>query len=147
MVSAIQNYTQRLLDPSLRESERVMAAKFVVHFIGDIHQPLHDEDVAKGGNGILVTFDHKRFNLHHVWDTSIAEKLVGERVGRNPYGAAKRWADNLTDEIKSGKFENAAAVGWLKGINLEDPISTALIWATEGNAYVCSTGELSVGHP
>ncbi|KXX74359.1 Nuclease S1 [Madurella mycetomatis] len=136
VVSALHNYTTRLLDTELRLSERVMAAKFVIHFVGDIHQPLHTENVAKGGNGIHVLFDGKKFNLHHVWDSSIAEKLVGG-VRRKPYEAAKRWADDLTAEINEGKFA-LAKDDWLKAANLSDPVSTALAWATEGNAYVCT---------
>ncbi|KAK3935225.1 nuclease S1 [Diplogelasinospora grovesii] len=137
VVSAIHNYTTRLLDAGLRESERLMAAKFIVHFVGDIHQPLHDEDVARGGNGIQVTFDHVAFNLHHVWDTSIPEKMVGG-VRKHPFVEAKRWADELTREIKSGKFKSSSH-SWLKGADLSDPTSTALAWAREGNAYVCTT--------
>lgn len=139
VVSAIRNYTERLLDPDLRLSERVIAAKFVIHFLGDIHQPLHNEDVARGGNGIHVTFDGRDFNLHHVWDTSIAEKLVGG-VRRQPYAEAKRWADQLTAEINLGKF-NVTKEAWLAGVDLDDPKTTALIWATEANAHVCTTGK------
>ncbi|KAK0628548.1 phospholipase C/P1 nuclease domain-containing protein [Bombardia bombarda] len=138
VVSAIQNYTGQLLDPQLPYWDRVKAAKFVIHFVGDIHQPLHTEDVAKGGNGIHVTFDHVNFNLHHVWDTSIAEKLVGGRVRRQPYPAARQFADRLTEEIRLGKF-NVSREGWLGDVELADPVATALAWAREGNAYVCST--------
>jgi len=139
VVSAIQNYTSQLLDPTLRESDRLIAAKFVIHFVGDIHQPLHNENVAKGGNGILVKFDNVKFNLHHVWDTSIAEKLVAGRVGRQPYAQARRLADTLTTEIQEGKF-NVSSRGWLDGVSLADPVATALLWAVEGNAHVCTAG-------
>ncbi|KAK0633178.1 S1/P1 nuclease [Immersiella caudata] len=137
VVTAIHNYTTRLLDASLPASERAIAAKFVVHFVGDTHQPLHNEDVARGGNGINVKWNGVDFNLHHVWDSSIAEKLVGG-VRRQPYAEARRWADSLTAEINAGKF-NASRLDWLQGVNLEDPTGTALAWATEGNAYVCTT--------
>jgi len=137
VVTALQNYTSRLLDTTLSDSERADAAKFVVHFVGDIHQPLHDEDVARGGNGIKVTFDGTAFNLHHVWDTNIPEKLVGG-VGHNPYPSAQRWAGELTAEIKNGKFEREA-LSWADGIDLNDPTATALSWATQGNSYVCTT--------
>jgi len=130
------------MDESLSRSERAIAAKFVVHFVGDLHQPLHNEDVARGGNGIPVLFDGARLNLHHVWDTSIVEKLVGGGRGlrRKPYEMAKRWAEELVREIEGGKFSRDKE-GWLKAANLSDPIGTALEWAREGNSYVCSTGE------
>ncbi|EGS22915.1 uncharacterized protein CTHT_0013930 [Thermochaetoides thermophila DSM 1495] len=140
VVTALANYTTRLMDESLSRSERAIAAKFVVHFVGDLHQPLHNEDVARGGNGIPVLFDGARLNLHHVWDTSIVEKLVGGGRGlrRKPYEMAKRWAEELVREIEGGKFSRDKE-GWLKAANLSDPVGTALEWAREGNSYVCST--------
>jgi len=143
VVSAMHNYTTRLLDTELSLYERAVAAKFVIHFVGDIHQPLHTEDVERGGNGIHVTFDGANFNLHHVWDTSIAEKLVGG-IHRKPYPYAKKWADELTKEIKVGKYSSGSA-NWLKNTNISDPVSTALAWAIEGNALVCTTGKLRFG--
>lgn len=37
-----------------------------IQFIGDIHQPLHDEGLDLGGNEIDVTFDGSSTNLHHI---------------------------------------------------------------------------------
>ncbi|KAK4102244.1 S1/P1 nuclease [Parathielavia hyrcaniae] len=140
VVSALHNYTTRLLDADgrLPAYERAIAAKFVVHFVGDIHQPLHTENVERGGNGIPVLFDGRHFNLHHVWDTSIAEKLVGG-VGRHgAYEKARLWADELTRHIHGGKYAKDT-IDWLRSANLSDPVATAMAWATEGNAYVCTT--------
>lgn len=142
VVSALANYTSRLLDPSLSLYERQVAAKFVVHFVGDIHQPLHAEDVARGGNGIQVRFDGVVLNLHHVWDSSIAEKVVGGRVGRQPYAQALEWAGALEREIRGGKW-NESSRGWLGGVDVADPEGTALGWARESNKLVCSHGECS----
>lgn len=139
VVTALANYTARLADPALPAYERRIAAKFVVHLVSDAHQPLHDEDVARGGNGIRVRFDGADLNLHHVWDTSIPEKMVGG-VRRRPYAEARRWADELGRGIVDGKFK-AARDGWLVGMDLAKMEDTALAWARQGNAYVCSTGE------
>lgn len=135
VVTAIQNYTSQLLDPKLEAWKRAQAAKFVIHFVGDIHQPLHTEDVQRGGNGIHVKFEDVDLNLHHVWDSSIAEKLVGG-VHRKPYADALLWANKLTAEIKSGKYQ-AQSETWYEGLDFGDPIATALYWARESNAYVC----------
>ena len=127
----------------MTESDRVVAAKFVVHFVGDIHQPLHNENVAYGGNGIPVRWKGDHYNLHHVWDSSIAEKWIGGRHG-DPYVQAKAWADKLADGITSGQYADAAKAQWLNGTDLDDPIGTAMTWVREGNSYVCTTGK-SVG--
>lgn len=102
-------------------------------FIGDIHQPLHDEGLDRGGNSINVTFDGKITNLHHVWDTNMPEKLVGGYS----LAFAEEWAKTLTAAIKTGIYKDQAAA-WLEGIDLSDPVPTSLLWATESNALVCS---------
>ncbi|RYP77855.1 hypothetical protein DL771_000952 [Monosporascus sp. 5C6A] len=136
VVSSIQNYTSQLLDTKLWSWRRNQAAKFVIHFVGDIHQPLHTENVERGGNGIHVRFDSSELNLHHVWDSSIAEKMLGG-IHRKPYEAAYRWAADLTDEIRSGKYANSTEA-WIDGVDLDDPIATSMKWANESNAFVCT---------
>jgi hypothetical protein len=43
--------------------------RFLVHFLGDVTQPLHDETLALGGNNIKVTYQGFSDNLHADWDT------------------------------------------------------------------------------
>ncbi|TAQ91655.1 hypothetical protein B7494_g49 [Chlorociboria aeruginascens] len=107
---------------------------FVIHFVGDIHQPLHNEALDVGGNSILVTFGGIPVNLHALWDTNMPEKLVGGYS----LADALTWANILTAAIQTGAYQYEAA-SWLTGMALADPITTSLSWAAEANAYVCST--------
>lgn len=66
-VSAIANYTTRVQSSSLSSAQVTQALKFIVHFLGDITQPLHDEALEVGGNDIDVTYAGKDNNLHHIW--------------------------------------------------------------------------------
>lgn len=136
VVSSIQNYTSQLFDDSLYAWQRAQAAKFVIHFVGDIHQPLHTENVAQGGNGIHVMWEKSELNLHHVWDSSIAEKMLGG-IHRKPYPAAYAWAANLSSEIQTGKYSSQSK-SWADNLNLDDPLETSLAWANEANAYICT---------
>jgi len=77
--------------------------------------------------------------VHHVWDSSIAEKMLGGNR-RKTYDNAYRWATDLTEEIKSGKYQTESSL-WVQGLLLDDPIATSMVWANESNAYVCSHGE------
>jgi hypothetical protein len=85
-VAAIPHYVEILGDRSQPDAVRLQALKFVVHFIGDIHQPLHSgyRDDA-GGNKYQVQFEGKGTNLHHVWDSG----LLGTR-GLDGKAYAKR---------------------------------------------------------
>ncbi|KAI9143661.1 S1/P1 nuclease-domain-containing protein [Paraphysoderma sedebokerense] len=54
--------------------DEVEAMKFFVHFVGDIHQPLHLSERDEGGNKAKAKFDGKIRNLHEIWDTRILAK-------------------------------------------------------------------------
>ena len=129
VVSAIVNYTKIVTDAGSSDTDRNDAMRFLIHFIGDIHQPLHVENLEKGGNGINVTFDGDDTNLHHIWDTEIPEKLAA--------GAeAEAWSQNFTKAIESNDFGDAS--GWTKGISIDDAEGTAMGWANDANDYVCT---------
>jgi hypothetical protein len=136
IVSAIANYTQRVRSPqSLPAKEVNYALRWIVHFVGDITQPLHDEAIEIGGNGINVTFEGRKTNLHAAWDTAIPEELRGGYT----LADAKDWAANLTAELSPrGKFDKSKN-SWIAGMNVENPKDTAMIWARDGNSYVCNT--------
>lgn len=75
VVTAIGKYVTTLEDKRAAVQERREAIKFVVHFVADVHQPLHTGFRRdKGGNDIRVRFFHEESNLHHVWDELIIKK-------------------------------------------------------------------------
>ena len=134
VVSAIANYTQRVQESdSLDDQEIDYALRFLVHFIGDVTQPLHDESFEIGGNEVNVTFDDEDTNLHSIWDTEMPEQLRGGYELED----AKSWADNLTAEIHNGTFSHQAKT-WLSGLDISNPKGSAMAWATDANKYVCS---------
>lgn len=134
IVSAIANYTSRVQSPAnVSLVERQKALKWIVHFLGDIHQPLHVENLAVGGNLINVTFAGATANLHRIWDSDMPEKLVGGYAMAD----AVDWAADLLAELKpGGKFGNATAA-WLAGTDVSDPIASSMVWARDANARVC----------
>ena len=72
VVEAIAHYTDVLSDRSQPDQARLQALKFVVHFIGDIHQPLHaNYQQDAGGNKYQVQFQGQGVNLHRVWDSGL----------------------------------------------------------------------------
>jgi hypothetical protein len=78
VIEAIGRFLKTLQDPRAEREKKVVALRYLVHLVGDIHQPLHvgrNGDV--GGNSIKVTWFDAETNLHSVWDEKIieAEKL------------------------------------------------------------------------
>ncbi len=81
VVGAITDMVKVLKDPKAVESDKQNALKFIVHFVGDVHQPLHvgrGED--RGGNEIKIMFEGKSSNLHALWDTLMIKKVPMDHV-------------------------------------------------------------------
>lgn len=78
VLEAIARFSAVLKDPQASRQDKQEALKFLVHFVGDIHQPLHvGRRADRGGNSIKVTLFNQETNLHSVWDAGLidAEKL------------------------------------------------------------------------
>jgi hypothetical protein len=84
VVQALQDQIAILQDKSKDDASRSIALMYVIHFVGDMHQPLHEEDNNdRGGNCVPVTFlatapkasssGSYSPNLHAVWDTQLVE--------------------------------------------------------------------------
>eukprot|EP00521_Asterionellopsis_glacialis_P021451 CAMPEP_0195335998 /NCGR_PEP_ID=MMETSP0708-20121125/15937_1 /TAXON_ID=33640 /ORGANISM="Asterionellopsis glacialis, Strain CCMP134" /LENGTH=353 /DNA_ID=CAMNT_0040406515 /DNA_START=31 /DNA_END=1092 /DNA_ORIENTATION=- len=125
-VGAIVNYTNRLTDPHsfLRERrdpyQHRVSLRFLTHFVGDLHQPLHcARSSDKGGNTFHVHFDapiknmlqqrdgtfESKWNLHSVWDVGIIEKSISEYYGSRQ-GLEKAILKIIYNMEKSGEIEH-----------------------------------------
>ncbi len=108
VVEAIRRYERVLADRSATRRERATALKFLVHFVADVHQPLHvgrAED--RGGNGIEVSWFGKPSNLHRVWDSGILAQIglsstrLAEALQRGMGREARGWkGDSLLDWVE-----------------------------------------------
>jgi S1/P1 Nuclease len=122
------------LDPSTDATVRQEALKYLLHFAGDLHQPLHIEDAYRGGNEIHVCFGKAcaHNNLHAVWDKDIPHKICGlshSAHGDEEKQAAVEWADKLASSTTVPQDECA---------DVQSPSKCTLKWASEANKYVCS---------
>ena len=79
VVDRIEMFQKVLGDETASRTERLEALKWIVHFVGDLHQPLHAIDEARGGNDIkVVVFGTDKCgnypcNLHWTWDALLLE--------------------------------------------------------------------------
>ncbi|WP_394437585.1 S1/P1 nuclease [Sphingobium naphthae] len=74
-ITALTRFTASLRDPKASINDKRLALRFIVHIIGDLHQPLHaggGDD--RGGNDFKVTWFGKASNLHSVWDSGMIEQ-------------------------------------------------------------------------
>lgn len=77
VVDKIQQFAAELANPGTDPEEQIVALKFLLHFVGDLHQPLHAADSHdRGGNHKRVSAAGlKSGTLHHDWDTTFVSRL------------------------------------------------------------------------
>ncbi|QOJ36874.1 MAG: S1/P1 nuclease [Nitrospira sp.] len=85
VVGQIERFRETLADPSINSTKRQKALKYLVHFVGDLHQPLHaGQNHDRGGNDVKVEFlgktvnpfTKKPWNLHQVWDNGLLDQYA-----------------------------------------------------------------------
>jgi S1/P1 Nuclease len=94
-------------------AEKQIALDYLVHLVGDLHQPLHVgflDDM--GGTKVKVTFEGKAQNLHELWDTTILQTETG-----SARAIAKRLDEECSaDDCKAcklGHLRNGPTNRWL----------------------------------
>lgn len=109
VIAATEQQLRALGDIRQPRQARVQALKFVVHFIGDMHQPLHASNHDdRGGNDYQIHVYGRGTNLHHVWDgliigrdgfdasteaTRLEQTPIARKQLRIDANAPQRWAE------------------------------------------------------
>jgi hypothetical protein len=85
VIDKLNDFEKTLTDPNASGQDRTIALKWVIHLVGDIHQPLHCADRAfagkpddRGGNDVRVELEAggRPFNLHSAWDSAILDRML-----------------------------------------------------------------------
>ncbi len=140
VTKAITDQLVILKDKNAAGPNRAMALRFIIHFVGDIHQPLHASDNDdRGGNCVPVKYFRRNShlkkgaytpNLHHIWDTEMVE---AQMLGADP----SEFAETLDSQYAS------SFTAWQQGGVQVDA------WAWEGQQHAVDTayGALPVKIP
>ncbi|HLL83807.1 MAG TPA: S1/P1 nuclease [Longimicrobium sp.] len=88
-VDKIDSFRRQLADPAASAAARVEALKFLVHFVADLHQPLHAADNNDhGGNKVSVRYPGRLrpTNLHATWDVLVLDDALAARSSDSDLG-------------------------------------------------------------
>jgi hypothetical protein len=81
VVAAIERQ-QQLLRSEAPDAEKLVALKYLIHFVGDVHQPLHGSfGDDRGGNTVSLQLGEETLNLHALWDS----RMIADAP--KPFGA------------------------------------------------------------
>ena len=119
--SFFENLMKKNKARPLNNSTRATALAFLMHIVGDIHQPMHvGKNKDRGGNKISVLYFKEMTNLHKVWDTDIIEH---EKLS---YTEFAYFINKLSkDEIRS--YQNDPVRKWaIESIALRERIYNTL---------------------
>ena len=138
VVAAIQRFTKVLRDQNADPKDRLEALKFIVHFAGDIHQPLHAEtdcskfpppECDKGGNKINLTFRGNPTEFHSLWDGGMIEDVLQVKLG--PHFQPDLQATAAEAKKLDKKINDNDAKAWAPE-GLIDQLDTATVkWAND----------------
>ena len=107
IVSAIQTCERVLKSDTSSKEEKIFHLKMLVHFIGDLHQPLHLGRAAdKGGNDFQVQWFNDGTNLHSLWDTKMIES----------YGMSYSELSKNFGKVTKKEFQSISAGGLLSWV-------------------------------
>ena len=158
VIDKIEQFIVELRNPFIARAEKILALKFLLHLIGDLHQPLHAADNKdRGGNDVAVFLadDIPPTNLHFYWDNHIVERLgsdpwsIGAALSRKiSTGTADAWSKGTPISWAKDSFRRAKTVVYnfaglqefaddrgAKGVRLDD--------AYENSALIAARQQLS----
>ena len=101
VVAQVEKDARIVADHKLAKPVRAEALRFLIHFAGDLHQPLHCADNHdRGGNEVSVLIGAQETNLHSVWDTDVVAAL-----GQDPEHVASALGAQISsaDEASWGR--------------------------------------------
>jgi hypothetical protein len=104
VIAKIEEFRKALNDPAITPDQRREDLMFLIHFIGDMHQPLHCADNKdKGGNDVKVEFFGRQTNLHSVWDSGLLSRMGTQqrlygRLLTESVGHARKWSKGTVED-------------------------------------------------
>jgi hypothetical protein len=131
VLTAVELCMEQLEQPALNDSLKGMYLKLLIHFVGDMHCPMHAGYASdRGGNGFEVIWNGNKSNLHRVWDSQLIDSA-------HPWSALE-WAMNV-DRKMSRRERRAFAPGgpleWMEetvvlahSLYLDTPQDKPLSW-------------------
>ena len=124
VVDKVDAFAAELADAATPAPERLLALKYLLHFVGDLHQPLHAADNQdRGGNCVTLSLDGGgTMNLHAWWDTIAVQELGPDTATLAATLAARitpadrqRWEQGTTRDWALESFGVARAVAYQAG--------------------------------
>ena len=114
VIRRIDRMVEILRDPTRSNCDRESALIYLIHFMGDMHQPFHtgfgrvDGQPDRGGNSVKLTFNGRDTNLHSLWDSGIIE-----RQNRSDSAWVNHVMTTTLNDRDAAKLAEGTTVDWV----------------------------------
>jgi hypothetical protein len=122
-MTIITKYPLLLASKEVNRSVKIVALKYLIHVVGDIHQPLHvGSETDQGGNKVKVNWNNQPANLHEVWDSKLIDYDISKlKVHVSPlkFYTFINYADDIIknhplEKMSLEKIQMAPPLEWIK---------------------------------
>jgi hypothetical protein len=116
--SALQQFSKTLKNPEASIEEKRLALHFIVHIVGDLHQPLHaGNGTDRGGNDFKLKYFWEDSNLHRVWDSGL---IKGQELS---YTEWTKWLSRKISPQMAAQWNQPDPNVWIaESIKIRDSI-------------------------
>ncbi|MFL6762510.1 MAG: S1/P1 nuclease [Sphingomicrobium sp.] len=143
-LEALNRFSKTLQDPKASLADKQLALRFIVHLVGDLHQPLHvGKCCDRGGNDVKVSWFGKPTNLHSVWDSQLVDEEqlsfteLAAKLERHisPQDVVKWWDANPLDwisesaEVRDTLYPSPAKPRKVENLKDEQPLLPELSYS------------------
>ncbi|KAI8049929.1 S1/P1 nuclease, partial [Syncephalis plumigaleata] len=127
MVTGFETFTKKFqCNPRNKQNQR--AIRFLLHFLGDISQPLHILDFHRGGTTLFHQWRGQSMSLHYIWDTAMPNQLLRDNIDE--------YVQELERKIKGGDYKKYVS-DWNQCLtdNERNPNACIVPWIDKFNAF------------
>jgi hypothetical protein len=117
IIMTIERVVKALKEDKLTEVQHQEYLKYLVHLVGDLHQPLHvGKEGDSGGNAVRLQWFGQSSNLHRVWDTDMIE-------GKNISFTELAWFVGKPDKNQVKQWQSTSVRDWAyESVSLRDQV-------------------------
>jgi hypothetical protein len=120
VIAKIEDFEKAVADPSTPPAARREDLMFLIHFVSDMHQPLHSSDNQdRGGNSVHVRFAGRNLNLHSLWDSALLARMGNEDQleaawAKDSAKHEKKWSKGSVEDWAEQSHKEAQKVVYRK---------------------------------
>ena len=120
IVEKLPQFVEVLRSNTATKDEKREASRFVIHFVADIHQPLHCADNKdRRGNDVSLLWEKRKTNLHEIWDHYVLTNTLSQVTDSTSDGTVVDWCNASHEIARQVVYEGLPGKGGISRLHPE----------------------------